>query len=738
MAFDDTPAGARGKDKRDMSCLDLTRIRGLDPAACGILEPLIGTGEAAAPDLHLPFLLHLPDAAARAAFEALPPLEGHPGNGATVLGGAAAAALTGGAFLPVVAPVCWFLRLAGPEAESDRALSAFRDMEKSISLSAPATLPGWLRRLADKLPEVLPLGRPEGAGRFPPGTVVMGVIDDGIAIAHERFRHKDGTTRVEWYWDQNRQEVCEDRILGLRECGLGDLADLDLKGEIDKSRIDAVLAGVPPDQDEDLIYQRLGVSDFTLEDPDFVAGRVSHGTHVTDLAAGYDPEDEKAGLRPIIAVQLPNPVVGKPIDEQRLDFYIWLGICYVVLRADALAGPGKSLPVVINASFAKLAGPHDGSGLLEAAIHRLVVDRKQRVQIIMPSGNQHLSQCHATATLGPDEEVEIDWEVMPDDRTLSTVQLWLPETETARGPRLELTLRTPYGSTTVFDDTMSAAVPIRHLGKDAGRIRREASSRGRRMIRIDIGPTAPDLHKPSDFDIAPSGTWKICLRGGSAGSGGPVHLWSQRDDTLPGYPDAGRQSHFAHATYRRVAERLHPGEPGGDLMMIDSDRHPEQRDRAAPITRTHLLNAFAAGDQVLVAGGHVAETGRIAPFSAGGPTTPGNPSEPPASKPDATFPCDRSVLRRGILAAGSRSGAVAALSGTSVAAPQFARLVADCLGGTRREKLELIGRIFADAARDARETGSYSLPVPAERSGLGRLSRPDAGPLAGLASAESP
>ena len=33
--------------------------------------------------------------------------------------------------------------------------------------------------------------------------MVVGIIDDGIAFANERFRRADGTTRVEYAWLQD-------------------------------------------------------------------------------------------------------------------------------------------------------------------------------------------------------------------------------------------------------------------------------------------------------------------------------------------------------------------------------------------------------------------------------------------------------------------------------------------------------------------------------------------------------
>jgi hypothetical protein len=701
---------------------DLSRIRGMDSAAGRILTPLLQRLEDREKGLVVPFLLHLPGADARAAFRDLPPIEGETGNGAMVLGGEAAAALTGGAFLAAIAPPEWFARLADKRAERCPLLAAFRDVEKTIQVSEPGRLTGWLERLAWKLPALLSWSEASAAASHPEGTVVVGVIDDGIAIAHERFRHADGTSRVACYWDQNKFLTNDQDIKTRRNYSSSDLKDGPLPGELPKARIDEVLEEVPPDGDEDLIYQRLGIIDFREEEPEFVAHRTSHGTHVADLATGYDPRDPKAALRPIIAVQMPNPVIALPVDDCRLDFYIWLGIIYIVVQADRLEGRTNGLPVVINASFGKLAGPHDGTGLIERAIDALVISRDQRTQVVLPAGNQQLSQCHAIVDLERAESVAFEWEVLPDDRTCSTVQIWLPEGEPEScSPRMRLELHSPYGGKFDFNDAQQAPVPIRHLGEAAGTISLESNDLGRAMIRIDIGPTAPNLYQPSEFELAPSGTWKLRFIRGDA----PIraHVWCQRDDTLHGYPQTGRQSYFGHERYRRFAESIHPQNPDGDLSLIDSDEHPEQRDFICPITRTHLLNALATGAEVLVAGSHIARTGRIAPYSAGGPTTPGNASQTPARRPDLTFPCEDSPVLGGVLAAGSRSGTAVTLGGTSVAAPQLTRLTADLLGQQAEAKLARIRELLADSMEATSRNQDYSAFSSQNRGGLGQMRR---------------
>ena len=50
-------------------------------------------------------------------------------------------------------------------------------------------------------PEIEVLDPPQGHPE--PGTVVVGIIDDGFAFGHERFRLTNGKTRIEYIWLQD-------------------------------------------------------------------------------------------------------------------------------------------------------------------------------------------------------------------------------------------------------------------------------------------------------------------------------------------------------------------------------------------------------------------------------------------------------------------------------------------------------------------------------------------------------
>ena len=139
--------------------------------------------------------------------------------------------------------------------------------------------------------------------------------------------------------------------------------------------------------------------------------------------------------RPVIAVQLPTPTVARTIGDWRLDADLGLALDYVLDRARRLGGTGVTPPLVINASFGYIAGRHDGSGVLERRIDKIVRDHsiaqggRGDVQVVLSAGNAHLSRCHAEVDLSDVRvlDVAFDWVVQPNDRTHSVVQVWLPE-----------------------------------------------------------------------------------------------------------------------------------------------------------------------------------------------------------------------------------------------------------------------------------------------------------------------
>jgi hypothetical protein len=152
---------------------------------------------------------------------------------------------------------------------------------------------------------------------------------------------------------------------------------------------------------------------------------------------------------------------------------------------------------------------------------------------------------------------------------------------------------------------------------------------------------------------------------------------------------------------------------------IEEDTHPAQQASPSHVKRAGLINAIATGNQTIIAGGYLRKELRFARYSAGG--TP----DPAFRRPDAALVSEDSKVHAGVLAAGSRSGSRVAISGTSVAAPQLARWIADNLAaGTLPDR----AAVHAKASLDEAALPAWKPPFQPERGGYGRMLRRSAFP----------
>jgi hypothetical protein len=628
--------------------------------------------------------------------------------------------------IPLVVPPDFFVRL-----RDDPDNAALRDYEeKRIVLSDTHTLG------ADgPVPEVVP-----EAQNWPPGTVFVAVIDDGIAFAHDRFLDANGT-RIVAFWDMNRWRQPLP-VPPLPPFPLPPPVSLPylpfpVAGELFKAGIDALLpAGVVAG--EDAIYAQSGLIDHGQPRHKSAAWRAAHGNHVLDLAAGYDPPGPLPE-RPIIAVQLPTPVVAQT-SGLRLDFHVALATYYILDRVWRLSLNRPPPPVVINTSFGYIAGPHNSTGVVESFfefVELVTANAHWPTRFVLPAGNAQLSRCHAEIDIVTHADVEFEWIVQPDDRTHSIVQVWLPD----RGAdRMTMTVVLPDGtaSTPIADTPWTPANPgpsvtIADAAGNVCGLLEFGPYLQRSLFHLAIFPT--ERAQPHPDPLGPAGEWR--LRFHRTGAQGVVaHAWVQRDDSLYGYPQAGRQSYFDDPLdevsrlrgYIRFAEANFALR--GDVVTDDED--PAQLGIATPVTRESLFNAIATGASVVTAGGFHERNLHLAGYSAGGPNI-APPEAAPLTKPDVLLPSEGSKAHPGMLAAGSRSGARVALSGTSVAAPQLARFVADRLAigqpGTRADVVAQANPPnpppqFVPPAIAAIPETPDPVVLP-DRAGGGRLPRPD-------------
>jgi hypothetical protein len=533
------------------------------------------------------------------------------------------------------------------------------------------------------------------------GTVVIGIIDDGIAFANARFRNAANQTRVRFALLQRM------------------VSSLDL--ELTKADIDALIPRCTRGGllDEDEFYARAGWVDMSAAGPKTGSWRAPHGTHVMDLACGYDPSEDRND-RPIVCVQLPEEVTASPSHAARSS-YALEAMRYILRCADRIAGKPGALPVVINFSYGAIAGPHDGSSQAEMQIDDIVRRRKAAfgplaLEVVLPSGNSHLSRCHARvsfpSTTGAGSERELQWRVMPDDHTPSSLDLWMPcraaGSGSGSGSRLRLTVTSPNGHRLAIDEIPGArgswGTPARNHAEVSYSVP-AAGSRGRFTL-----VTQPTAAYRTNALLAPAGVWTLKLENKGLSPDEFVHAWVERDDTPPGYPRRGRQSHFDESIYKRF-------DHGGREIEADDDPR-------CVVLRAGLINSIATGEMTVVTAGMLRKEMVAAPYSAGGPVLARcDTTTVDSYRPDAATVSDDSRVHRGILAAASRSGSVVAMGGTSVAAPQLTRWIGDRLASGLRGDRAAVQSLAASQEPHA----PPALPIgslPDPRYGAGRILLP--------------
>lgn len=513
-----------------------------------------------------------------------------------------------------------------------------------------ATLSSTIRRIELGTPTANLFGKSAIAlapslAATPSRRTIVAIIDDGLAFAHERFRLRDGRTRVRYFWNQ------DDATNTNAPAGFGWGRELS-SAEIDRMLAECTHGGL---LNEDAFYRRAG--------QDLVHRRAKHGTHVMDIACGADPKQalkEDSQLPDIIAVQLPRWVTEET-SGAFLTPNVYAALSYVLSRADQIAveeGTGP-IPVVANLSYGTIAGPHDGTAQLEVAIDQLISARAAPFRVVLPAGNHYLARCRARLELPKAskraERIEqLRWRVQPDNRAASFMELWLPEL-TAEKSRPEIAIRvtTPAHERSewlVANQTwrwpLSGAVRFRATYV--------AAAGERPYVFLAMAPTADLRAGPL---TAPSGTWLIEIK--NIGAATRLDAWIQRGDTPFGYPLSGRQSRFEDRDYERF-------DLAGRVEQVDN--------MSSRVRREGTINAVATGSHAIVVGAFLRSDRKTSEYSgAGGQAMPG--ASATIRSPDLSAVADDTSVLRNLLAAGTRSGSVVAMNGTSVAAPQATRLI---------------------------------------------------------------
>jgi hypothetical protein len=359
----------------------------------------------------------------------------------------------------------------------------------------------------------------------------------------------------------------------------------------------------------------------------------AHGPHVTDLLCGREKWD-------LVFVQFPRAGIDDPSGVW-LKRYAIEGLNYVL----ECAGP-LTETVVANLSWGPQTGPHDGHSVLEHAIDEMVAlqDAQGRELIVsVPAGNSFASQAHAQIPFRSGGSVR--WVVPPDGRTPAFLEVWWPKSVVIADVRMRV--RPPSGPAVDLAPGLNLPVPLRWVAV--------------LLTTIDSGPMALLVVHPTEFDDASlrglHGTWTLEFDPPSSGAAGDIHVYVARAD------------HNMGARRRASASYLTDGPHEAHRFVTASQRDDEAAGSA--VRRAGTLSGLATGVATKVAAGYRFGDFRMARYSSSGR------SRGTRTGPDFSCVTDQSALVLGVRAAGVRSGTVVRLVGTSTAAPQLGRTLAN-------------------------------------------------------------
>jgi hypothetical protein len=533
-----------------------------------------------------------------------------------------------------------------------------------------------------------------------PPAVLLGVIEDGCPFGHPALASsRTGQTRVLALWDQSGRPAGSDDeppdALGYgRERSQAELNVL-----LDEHRDGKGI-------DEESLY----ADPRSLQPP--LPGRSSHAAAVVTLLGGRtsllphrssvlpgDPDaasdlgasetDDAASTAPLAVVQFPREQIdiagARWLVVRALD-----ALRYLAALSSSQAGAAeKPVPLVVNISYGSMVGAHDGTALFETAMAELA-EAHRRMAIVLAAGNSHgtgrvrdgtdaLQRApggrHAAHPhLAPGERRTIRLYVPPSKPIETYLELWFEDLDLQAaspfvdGGDLAVLARSPAGAE--LEVKQFPGHDFDHAEPDrtsAGLMcyPRVAQSQRRSMALLVVAATQVSSTRIE----GPSGVWTVEVWNRSRQRSFKLEAWVERD-LLSGL---ARRSQAARIL-------------------------PETEDAVTPLNDHNTFNNIATGAGTFRVGAltAVGPLGRssISAYSAAAATA--------ESGPEFSAVADESAVRPGIRVSGRHSGMVHRMNGTSVAAPQAARWLANRLAaGESLEQLrkEIASRGPADARR---------------------------------------
>ena len=477
-------------------------------------------------------------------------------------------------------------------------------------------------RLANPVMQMAAALHTMGTELLPPGPdVCIGIIDDGCPFLSPRYR-----TNLKHFWDQGRPPAgVANWLAGPTAFGYG--------RQCAPSLLSAALT-------EPTGYQ-------TMDYWDTLKNGASHGAHLLDVIAGNpNPLNRRTqptvpitppGLQrpdstaPLVFVQLPRETVrdtsGGSLAKYALD-----AVAYIINTAKTL----HAKRTVICLAYGTLAGPHDGTSLFEEALDQLIAAHPD-VTVVLPAGNGHLAETHASASLASGKFATLAWRLPPDNVAESFMEIWLPLTA-----ELESELTSPSGNRTVVRRGAGRTYDGAH-GIECAVIYPNHAANGtqRAVALLAVSATSP---KSASWAGAEHGNWTVRITN-TGNTDTAFEAWIERCGPPFGIAQGGRQSRFTDTTdATNIAGHIAPDPEG-------------------------TLSGIATGSRPVVVGAVRSATGALCDYSAALSRN--------ATRNLYTTWAEESRAHPGLLAHGTLGRRVYRMNGTSVAAAVLTRAIAN-------------------------------------------------------------
>lgn len=449
------------------------------------------------------------------------------------------------------------------------------------------------------------------------GKVLAAVMDDGCAFANDLFL-LNNRPRVLWLWNQ------DPKAKGFpldKSSGPSPECDFGFGGQWSADDLEDM---VVTERSQERAYVAAGLPGLRRA--------AAHGPHITDLLCASEDW-------PVVFVQFPLAAIDDP-SGLWLRRYALAGLHYII----ECAGPNTET-IVVNLSWGPQTGPHDGSSSLEKAIDELIEEQAslsppRKLIVALPAGNSYGLRAHAETDYRNGGRLK--WHIPPDGRTPAFLEFWWPDGVKPVEAKLRVV---PPGGAAVDVVTGMAWIETTWFA----RLRKVGNTTRGFVV---VHPT--EYSDPAFRGL--HGEWTIEFDPGSANLPGNIHAYLARADHNMG---ARRRAKASYLTDDALSAHRFTGPDG---------RHSEAPGSA--IRRSGTLNGIATGKHSTVAAGYRFSDLRVADYSSSGPTRGFRKG------PDYACVTDRSAAVQGIRATGVRSGTTIRLVGTSMAAPQLARLIA--------------------------------------------------------------